>query len=123
MAGMDHSKMAGSPAGRAAPMNHASMTTPPDSAGRTGSMNMMGMNMDRSAMMQMHMRMMEDPVIRERVMRDTTMRRLMNEMMQSMPAGHGMNMSEMTPARARTSAPSSSTREVTPTWIIRYLDK
>ncbi len=106
MAGMDHSKMAGSPAGGAAPMNHASMTTPPDSAGRTGSMNMMGMNMDRSAMMQMHMRMMEDPVIRERVMRDTTMRRLMNEMMQSMPADHEMNMGDMAPSEARRSVTS-----------------
>ncbi len=72
--------------------------------------NMMGMNMDRSAMMQMHTRMMEDPVIRERVMRDTTMRRLMNEMMQSMPADHEMNMSTMMPSRARPSAPSSSTK-------------
>ena len=90
-----------------APMNHANMTTAPDSAGKMGSMNMKGMNMDQSAMTQMHMRMMEDPVIRERVMRDTTMRRLMNEMMQSMPADHEMNMREMAPSRARRSAPIS----------------
>ena len=114
MAGMDHSKMPGmSPSAASpsnAPMNHANMNMAKDSTGRTGNMNMMGMNMDRSAMMQMHMRMMEDPVIHERVMRDTTMRRLMNEMMQSMPADHEMNMSKMTPSRAQPSAPSSSTK-------------
>ena len=52
-------------------MNHAKMDMAKDSA-KSGNMDMTGMNMDRSAMMQMHMRMMEDPVIRERVMRDTT---------------------------------------------------
>lgn len=60
------------------------------------SMNHANMNMDQSAMMQMHMRMMDDPVIHERVMRDTTMRRLMNEMMQSVPADHEMNTSDTT---------------------------
>ena len=84
MAGMDHSKMPGMSQTAALPAN--------------------------APMMQMHMRMMEDPVIRERVMRDTTMRRLMNEMMQSMPADHGMNMSDMTPSAAHHAAPSSSAK-------------
>jgi len=84
MAGMDHSKMPGMSQTAASPAN--------------------------APMMQMHMRMMEDPVIRERVMRDTTMRRLMNEMMQSMPADHGMNMSDMTPSAAHRAAPSSSAK-------------
>jgi len=114
MAGMDHSKMPGmSPAAAVSPTaaaNHAGMNMDKDSAAKGGSMDMMQMNMDHSAMMQMHMRMMEDPVIRERVMRDTTMRRLMNEMMQGMPADHEMNMSNMTPSRARPSAPSPSTK-------------
>jgi len=112
MAGMDHSKMTGmSPSASPpnAPMNHANMAMAPDSTGKTGSMNMMGMNMDRSAMMQMHMRMMEDPVIRERVMRDTTMRRMMSEM-QSMPAGHEMNMSDTPSSGAHRSAPTSSAK-------------
>ena len=111
MAGMDHSKMPGmKPAAESmakVPMNHANMNMAPDSAGKGASMNM-GMNMDQSAMMQMHTRMMEDPVIRERVMRDNTMRRLMNEMMQSMPADHKMNMGEMMPSATHRAAPSSS---------------
>ena len=93
-----------------APMNHANMTMASDSAGKMGSMKTMGKNMDQSAMMQMHMRMMEDPVIRERVMRDTTMRRLMSEMMQSMPADHEMNMGDMAPSRVHRAAPSSSAK-------------
>jgi hypothetical protein len=56
--------------------------------------NMMGMNM-------------EDPVIRERVMRDTTMRRMMSEM-QSMPAAHEMNMSDITSSGAYRSVQTSS---------------
>jgi len=111
MAGMDHSKMPGMNAAAEstsrAPMDHANMPMAPDSAGRSGGMTLMGMNMDQSAMMQMHMRMMEDPVIRERVMRDTTMRRLMNEMMQSMPADHKMNMGDMKAPSAHPSAPSA----------------
>ena len=110
MAGMDHSKMPGmKPADSTskAAMNHGDMNMAVDSAAKGAGMNM-GMKMDQSSMMQMHMRMMQDPVIRERVMRDTTMRRLMNGMMQSMPANHEMNMGEMTPAAVHHAAPSSS---------------
>ena len=111
MAGMDHSKMPGmKPAAEStskAPMNHANMNMAPDSAGKGTAMNK-GMNVDQAAMMQMHLRMMQDPVIRERVMRDTTMRRLMNEMMQSMPTNQEMNMGEMMPAAVHHGAPSSS---------------
>jgi len=110
MAGMDHSKMPGMKAAAEstskASMNH-NMNLAPDPAAKGASINM-GMNMDPSAMMQMHMLMMEDPIIRERVMRDTTMRRLMNEMMQSMSADQEMNMAAMTPSGAHRSASSSS---------------
>ena len=98
MAGAD-SSMAGMKMDSSAktPMDHGKMHMAADSGGKPANMDAMRMDTDHSAMMQMHMRMMEDPVIRERVMRDTTMRRLMNEMMQSMPADHGMNMTDMKP--------------------------
>ena len=91
--------------------NMAGMEMDSSAAAKSGNMDMTGMNMDRSAMMQMHMRMMDDPVIRERVMRDTTMRRMMNEMMQAMPADHEMNMSDMPPSGAHGSAPSSPAKK------------
>jgi hypothetical protein len=40
-------------------------------------------------MMDLHMRMMADPVIRQRVMADAALRRLIHEMMAEMPAEHG----------------------------------
>jgi hypothetical protein len=39
-------------------------------------------------MMELHRRMMADPVIRQRIMADSTMRRMMMEMMDSMPPAH-----------------------------------
>jgi hypothetical protein len=106
MAGMDHSKMPGMKPADSTPtaaMNHGDMNMAVDSATKGA-----GMNMDQSSMMQMHMRMMQDPVIRERVMRDTTMRRLMNGMMQSMPANLEMKMGDMTPAAVHHATPSST---------------
>jgi hypothetical protein len=46
-------------------------------------------------MMDLHMRMMADSVIRRRVMADPTMHRLMMEMMAEMPAGHRDRMGAM----------------------------
>jgi hypothetical protein len=46
-------------------------------------------------MMDFHMRMMADPIIRGRVMADTAMRRLMQEMMAEMPAEHRKHMRAM----------------------------
>ncbi len=46
-------------------------------------------------MMALHMRMMSDPVIRERIMADTTMRRMMQDMMSVMPAEHRGHMEAM----------------------------
>ncbi len=50
-------------------------------------------------MMKLHMRMMADPVIRERMMADTAMRRLMMEMMNQMPPEHRRHMRQPTGAR------------------------
>ncbi|HEV8362465.1 MAG TPA: hypothetical protein VGQ52_03015 [Gemmatimonadaceae bacterium] len=46
-------------------------------------------------MMQLHMRMMSDPVIRERIMADTGLRRMMQDMMRDMPAEHREPMEAM----------------------------
>ena len=45
--------------------------------------------------MDLHMRMLHDPVIRRRVMADTAMRRLMTESIATMPAEHGAMMAGM----------------------------
>ncbi len=69
--------------------------------------------MHMSSMMQMHERMMRDPVIRERVMADTAMRRMMQGMMDpSMPGmQHDMPgmQHDMTPAAARPSTTRART--------------
>ena len=104
MAGMDHSKMHMAPAdsskmahgdsAKAAPMDsmpgmhHAPEKPSPDSA-----MHQMPGHMD--AMMELHMRMMADSVIRARVLADTAMRRMMTEMVEQMPAEHREHMREM----------------------------
>jgi hypothetical protein len=46
-------------------------------------------------MMDLHMRMMADTVIRRRVMADTAMHRLMMDMMAEMPAQHREHMRRM----------------------------
>lgn len=46
-------------------------------------------------MMDMHMRLMADPVIRRRVMADTAMRRMMTETLRSMPAEHRAHLESM----------------------------
>ncbi|MDQ6830716.1 MAG: hypothetical protein M3081_17790 [Gemmatimonadota bacterium] len=48
-----------------------------------------------SAMMKLHERMMADAAIRRRVRSDTTMRRMMNEMIDHMPADHQAMMRRM----------------------------
>lgn len=89
MAGMDHSKMPGMDSKRAGmdstmgTMDHGSMNHSSMSAG-AGT----GMSLPDSAslmLMAIHHRMMADPVIRERVMTDPTLQRMMERM-------HGMGM-------------------------------
>ena len=46
-------------------------------------------------MMKLHMRMMADPVLRQRIMADTAMHRLMMEMIAGMPAEHREHMRRM----------------------------
>ena len=76
-------------------MTHGAMTTTSDS--------MSAMHM--SSMMQMHERMMRDPVIRERVMADTAMHRMMQGMMDPSMPGMKHDMPgmkhDMAPAAAR----------------------
>jgi hypothetical protein len=124
-AGMQHGATPGADSAKATPMDHSKMNMPAvrDSSGaRTDSMPGMDHSKmklaDSSArtnphmeqMMELHMRMMADPVIRERVMADTAMRRMMAEMMNQMPAEHREHMEEMMrearPAPRRTPAPA-----------------
>jgi hypothetical protein len=69
-------------------------------------------------MMDLYMRMMADSVIRRRVMADSTMSRLMHEMMTEMPAEHRKHMRGMMEDgamdRARTHRPAMPAREAEP---------
>ena len=67
-----------------AAMSHGSMAGMPGTAG----MNMPGRDAE---MMRMHERMMRDPVIRQRVMADTAMRRMMTEMQKDSAGMHAMH--------------------------------
>jgi hypothetical protein len=51
-------------------------------------------------MMELHMRMLEDPVIRQRILADTAMRRMMSSMIQQMPEEHRGHMESMMRAPA-----------------------
>jgi hypothetical protein len=55
-------------------------------------------------MMDLHMRMLEDPVIRQRMMADTAMRRMMMQMLDSMPAEHRAHMEHLMRADAGAAA-------------------
>lgn len=106
MAGMDHSKMNMPSGGAAAPSSMPGM-------------KMSGMDASMQPMMALHMKMMDDPVIRSRMLANPEMRRMMTNMMNAMPADHRSMMQRMmsetsTPARASRSAaprkaPSKST--------------
>ena len=65
----------------------------------------------------MHVRMMADPVIRQRVMGDTAMHRLLMESMQRMPAEHRAHMQAMMHGGGHgdASGPPPSTRQNAPT--------
>jgi hypothetical protein len=68
-------------------------------------------------MMVLHMRMMEDPVIRRRMMADTAMRRMMTEMVETMPAEHREHMEQLmregSTTRAAPAAPSRARTQPT----------
>lgn len=65
-----------------------------------------------SGVMELHMRMMKDPISRQRMMADSAMRRMMREMMSGLPAEHRQRMQKMRqttsvepPRRARDTVP------------------
>lgn len=145
MAGMDHASMPGMQHGQPgaqptdhtamghtvpgdtatghAGMQHGGMTMPPDSV--MPGMPQGGMRMDDAMMqrmMEMHMRMLQDPVIRERIATDPVLQRMMQdapEMMQMMQPGHSMPMSGM-PAGGAESAIEADRREAM-AFIVRLL--
>ena len=93
MAGMDHSRMPGmakadtgsKSGGAAQPMEGMDHSRMPGMSGA----------MKSDDMMAMHMKLMADPVIRERMMADPEMRRMMTSMMDAMPPEHRSMMQKM----------------------------
>ncbi|MGI9075840.1 MAG: hypothetical protein ACR2G6_00750 [Gemmatimonadaceae bacterium] len=102
MPGMDHSKMnmpgmkdsSGARQDSMPGMDHAAMgrKTQGDTTRASGGY--------MEQMMQLHMRMMNDPVISKRMMADTAMRRMMEDMMKGMPAEHRAHMEAMMSEKA-----------------------
>lgn len=136
MAGMDHGDMQGM-AGMQG-MNHGTMQQSQMGGMQHGNMNMSGhgnmqgmdhsrmggMNMDAASMqrmMEMHERMMADPVIHERMMADTAMQRMMREMPQTQGMeGHsmqGMNHGSM----PRMEGASEADRQQAMEFVVRLL--
>jgi hypothetical protein len=102
MAGMDHSGMSMSPAGDTArkPMDHAAMghaaggaATPHDSV-------------SMASMMEMHMRMLADSGVRRHVLADTSLRRMLVEMLPTMPADHRSHIEAMLRDTVRAQTPT-----------------
>ncbi len=101
---MDHSRMnmtpgkdSGNASGSMQGMDHSTMNMPGMQHGKDSAKSPMTHDMDHgkmagshgdSAMMAMHMRMMADPVIRERMLADPEMRKMMTEMMSRMDTTH-----------------------------------
>ena len=114
MAGMDHSKMPGmvkadtasKPSGAVpsmAEMDHSKMPGMPRAASDAT---------QSDEMMAFHMKLMADPVIRERMMADPQMRRTITNMMDAMPAEHRAMMQKM---MSEGSARSPAARSRVPT--------
>ncbi len=103
---MDHARMGHDSAGRqrdTAAVRHEGHQMP-DST-RRAAPDSSAKHMEQ--MMQLHMRMMSDPVIRERMMADTTMRRMMESTMLQMPAEHRGHMESMMREAAPRAAPAA----------------
>ncbi len=102
MAGMDHGQMQairGKQQGQPQAMDHAAMghmaadsARPPGQAMDSSMMRMM---------MDMHMRMMQDSVILQRMIADTAMHQMMMQMMERMPPQHREHMRQMMDAGMR----------------------
>jgi len=110
-AGMQHGAAGAAPARPAAGHEAHGEVARPGAAGRAAA----AMDHQDDEMIELHMRMLDDPVIRRRILADTTMRRMMSAMIQQMPAEHRAHMESMlrepttgaaTPA-ARSSRPTA----------------
>ncbi len=121
MPAMDHSKMtmpgATAPAKEMPGMDHSNMnmsgatSTAKDMAGMDHSAMHAG---EMGSMMQLHMKMMSDPVIMKRVMADPAMSRMMTAAMKEMPAEHKAMMQKMMmPRPAAKSSAKSATKSAT----------
>ena len=138
MAGMGGMSGAQGTAGGMAEMNHAmpgmaggdsthSMATMPGMAGMpgmsaggkdsSGGMSHAGMDMDSTSAseMEMHMRLLSDPVIRQRIAADTGLRRMMTAMIGQMPPDHRAMMLELLakPAPRATAAKPATPKKMT----------
>ena len=123
MPGMNHGNMSQPTSGMATADSAHSMSNMPGMKGMSGmgadsnavkqhdAMNMGTMDTGSMSGMQMHMRMLADPVIRQRIATDTSLRRMMTEMIGQMPASHQAMMRQMLDKPA---AASSPTRKTTP---------
>ena len=103
MAGMDHSGMNMSPAGDTAgkPMDHAAM------GHGTGGAAIAHDSAPANPMMEMQMRMLADSGVRRHVLADTSLRRMMVEMLPAMPAGHRSHVEAMLRDTSRVQAPAA----------------
>lgn len=100
MAGMDHGAMRTAGSARDSATDHSATNHGAPGAGRGAS---------TSAMMEMHRRMMADPVIRQRVMADTAMRRMMQATTERMPAAGRPTSGKDGPAAKAPAKPRPST--------------
>ncbi len=120
MSTMDHTKMAGRDSARAPGRDSVPMTShekmhPPGV--RADSVRPDSMTTMDPQMVQFHMRMLEDPVIRQRIVTDSAMRQMMTAVIQRMPAEHREHMEMMmrekppapTPPAARPATAGSRT--------------
>ena len=115
MQGMQHGNMPGMQAQPGAPANMQGMQhgNMPGMQGQQGAQGMqhgdMG-NMNMELMMQMHERMMADPVIRERMATDPVLQRMMQQM-QTMPQTQGPGMMNMPGMNMGAPAAAGATEE------------
>ncbi|MEX0911796.1 MAG: hypothetical protein WD031_00080 [Gemmatimonadota bacterium] len=129
MAGMDHASMEGMEQGEpgAPTADHGAMghAMPQDTASVPAGMGHGEMPMDgemMQRMMEMHMRMLQDPVIRERIATDPVLQRMMEEtpgMMQMMEPDRTMPVGGMPAAGAETA--SEADRREGMEFIVRLL--
>lgn len=93
MAGMDHSAMPG--------MDHSAMPgTAADADSATS-----------DDMMALHMKLLADPVIRERMMRDPEMRRMMTGMMDAMPVEHRRMLQQLISDQSSAATPKTAVKK------------